>query len=318
MKTVLVAIILVLSVKSLAQMSDTLMTNVDSIHISTDTTRQNNKRDNTEIHMLKMNVPAYFILFGQNAKMAITKPFHMSGKDWARLGQFATIAGALTFADEPIQRAALQWRNNTRVVRTISQHITLVGGNFERYLIGGLGIYGIVFKDQRLKRAALLASQSYMISGAIEGALKYLTGRERPVFHDPMNETGPSFHGPFYKEPTSSVVQGTNHSFPSGHTTVAFAAATVFAMEYRHRPAIPIIVYTAASLVGISRITENKHWATDVLAGAALGYLIGRLTVNNFYGYPNAQTSKKNKNTMSFHLQYRNRVLMPGFIYTFR
>jgi membrane-associated phospholipid phosphatase len=73
--------------------------------------------------------------------------------------------------------------------------------------------------------------------------------------------------------------------FLRGHTTLAFAAATVYAMEYRNKPLIPVLAYTAASLIGLSRITENKHWATDVVAGAALGYLSGRQVVNNYHRY---------------------------------
>ena len=70
---------------------------------------------------------------------------------------------------------------------------------------------------------------------------------------------------------------GTDYqAFPSGHTSTAWAMATVIARQYRDKPMIPIISYSLATLVGVSRMAENKHWASDVLIGAILGYSIGR------------------------------------------
>jgi membrane-associated PAP2 superfamily phosphatase len=126
-----------------------------------------------------------------------------------------------------------------------------------------------------------------------------------------------TFHGPFYhflKSDNSSY-----ESFPSGHTTVAFAAATVFAMEYKNIPIVPIIAYSAATSIGLSRIIQNQHWISDVLVGAALGFLSGRQVVNNYHRYSKIQfKASKEKNTLSFNLNYFNGMLMPGCVYTFR
>ncbi len=61
----------------------------------------------------------------------------------------------------------------------------------------------------------------------------------------------------------------------AGHTSTAFAVATVFAKMYADKPVIPILAYTTASMVGLSRLTEHTHWASDIFVGAALGYLCG-------------------------------------------
>ncbi|TAL76684.1 MAG: phosphatase PAP2 family protein, partial [Bacteroidetes bacterium] len=71
-------------------------------------------------------------------------------------------------------------------------------------------------------------------------------------------------------------------SFPSGHTATAFSIATVFASQYNDTKAIPILSYSLASLVGISRLTEHEHWASDVFSGALLGYLCGKQVVSHF------------------------------------
>jgi hypothetical protein len=89
-------------------------------------------------------------------------------------------------------------------------------------------------------------------------------------------------------------------------------------MEYRDKPLIPIISYSAASLIGLSRLTENRHWPTDIIVGGALGYLIGKQVVNNFHRYARVKYElQKKKNTLSFNLNYFHGRTLPGFIYTF-
>jgi undecaprenyl-diphosphatase len=97
--------------------------------------------------------------------------------------------------------------------------------------------------------------------------MKYAIGRQRPSSTD----------NPFVFKPGSS-----NGGFPSGHTTTAFAAATVFAEQYPSwEVAVP--AYAAAGAVGFSRIYANQHWGSDVMAGALLG--IGTAhTLRKLYG----------------------------------
>ncbi|MCF0074179.1 phosphatase PAP2 family protein [Dyadobacter sp. CY261] len=64
------------------------------------------------------------------------------------------------------------------------------------------------------------------------------------------------------------------NSFPSGHTTQAFAAATFLNEEYKGRyPWMPYASYTVASSVGLLRVANNRHYISDVLVGAGIGYL---------------------------------------------
>ncbi|MDX1390246.1 MAG: phosphatase PAP2 family protein, partial [Acidobacteriota bacterium] len=66
-------------------------------------------------------------------------------------------------------------------------------------------------------------------------------------------------------------------AFPSGHTWRVFAVATVLAE--RHGKVAAWIAYPVATLAGLARIELDVHWASDVLAGAALGHVIGRAVV---------------------------------------
>jgi membrane-associated phospholipid phosphatase len=297
---------------------DTLLNKLDSLHKKTDTTGK--QINNTERSAFNENTvitfPAYFILLGSDMKQAFTSPFHMRKRDWWNVAKFVFAEATLSFADEPIQRNALDLRNSNRTVRGISDYVTRFGGTYEVYTLLALGSYGFIFKSQKLKTTTLLATQAYLTGGAVESVVKFLSGRQRPYYYDPNSvNAAPIFHGPFYKG-TDAAGNKINSSFPSGHTTVAFAAATVFAMEYKNHPWIPIMSYSVATLIGLSRITENKHWATDILAGAALGFLTGQQVVNNYHRYAkirNGEASKKN--TLSFNLNYSFGQVMPGLVY---
>jgi len=304
-----------------AQKPDTLIKKLDSLSKKTDSAGNqiNNTSASAYNAATKITVPSYFILLGSDLKQAFTKPFHMTSKDWITTGKFVIVAGTVALLDEPIQRKALQLRNQSETLRNVSKQVTNFGGPYEAYTLAALGAYGFIFKNEKMKTTTLLATQSYITGAAIESVLKFVSGRQRPYFTDSTKvQAEPTFYGPFYKTPKDPNGKRTNSSFPSGHTTVAFAAATVFAMEYHNRPLIPIAAYSAATLIGLSRIAENKHWATDVLTGAAIGYLTGRLVVNNYHRYAKLKAPQQKKNTVSFNLQYNNGVIMPGMIYTFR
>lgn len=64
------------------------------------------------------------------------------------------------------------------------------------------------------------------------------------------------------------------HSFPSGHTATAFMTATMLNKEYGHKsPWVGIGAYSVATATGLMRMANNKHWLSDVLAGAGIGIL---------------------------------------------
>ena len=63
-------------------------------------------------------------------------------------------------------------------------------------------------------------------------------------------------------------------SFPSSHTSQAFLTATLLHEQYgRQYPLVSVAGYAVATATGTMRVLGNKHWATDVLAGAAIGFL---------------------------------------------
>ncbi|MGB8192569.1 MAG: phosphatase PAP2 family protein [Chitinophagaceae bacterium] len=306
---------------SFSQQPDTLIKKLDSLSKKTDSAggQDNNINRGAYNEATKITFSSYFILLGSDYKQAFTKPFKMTGKEWGKVGKFALVIGALSFADEPVQRFAVDVRERSTGLQKVSKQITNLGGPYEAYTLGALGAYGFIFNNKKMQTTTLLASQAYITAVGVESVIKFLTGRQRPFFTDSTKvEAEPSFRGPFYKSPRDANGKQTNSSFPSGHTTLAFAAATVYALEYKDRPLVGILSYSAASLIGLSRITENRHWLTDVVSGAVLGYLCGRLVVNNYHRYAKIKAPNQRKNTVSFNLQYNHRQIMPGVIYTFR
>jgi len=259
------------------------------------------------------------LLLASDIKQQFSAPFHLRSKDYPRIAVFALATGAVMAADKPINKFAVNLTENNPWISDVSKYVTKFGAAYEAYTLIGLGAYGFIFKNEKIKTTTFLATQAYISATLVFESMKFLSGRQRPNYYDPVTgENHPTWHGPLYRfkktDEGEKPSTATYTSFPSGHTTLAFAAATVFAMKYRDRPLVPIIAYSAASLVGLSRLTENKHWASDILVGATVGFLCGKLVVNNYHRYSKIQ---KQKESLSFNLSYFNGKLLPGFVYKF-
>jgi membrane-associated phospholipid phosphatase len=308
---------------------DTLFRKLDSLNkLPPYEKRGNQDSIRREFYNSKTEItfPVYWKLMASDVKQQFTAPFHAKPRDWGRTAAVVAVMGGVMLLDKPISRTAVSWRKSSPTLVNTSKFITNFGGPYEVATLAALGTYGFVFKNDKIKTTTLLATQAYISSAIIFEVAKFLSGRTRPYYYNPeINSNKSLWHGPFYqfkKDANGNKPDSYSYtSFPSGHTTLAFAAATVFAMEYSDRPAIKILSYSAASIVGLSRITENKHWASDVLIGGVLGHLIGRQIVNNYHRYAKLKmeqtAAKKKKNTLTFAPTYMYGRWLPGILYTF-
>jgi len=193
----------------------------------------------------------------------LASPLHWDGTDWAKAGAVVAVTGGLFFADSAVRD--FSQKNKSSIGNGLSSLGDSIGDPFiaPAYL-GSFYLYGIFKDDAKARRTSLLALESLSLSSVFVTGLKNLTQRHRPETGD-----GPgTFDGP--------VTNLKNLSFVSGHTANAFAIATVFANEYKDNKFVPPIAYGLATLTGLARIYDNKHWASDVFLGGAIGYFTSK------------------------------------------
>lgn len=148
----------------------------------------------------------------------------------------------------------------------------------------GLALYtfGRIDDQRRVQDLGLHGVEAVILSMATSFGIKMLAGRARPYVDitNPHNfQLARGFSGDDYQ------------SFPSGHTTSAFAFAAAVSRETQmwwpqSRWYIGTAVYAGATLVGVSRMYNNVHWASDVLGGAAIGTLLGLKVVKYHHSHP--------------------------------
>ncbi len=155
----------------------------------------------------------------------------------------------------------------------------------------GVGLYGVgrLAHVHRMEALGLHGLEAMMLATAVTSTSKMVLGRARPYVH---GDTVPFSFG-FLRGFKGRDYQ----SFPSGHATTAFAAASAVTAETSHwvdeshwwpgwKLVIGTTMYGGATLVGVSRMYHNQHWTSDVLAGAAIGTFSGIKTIRYVYRHP--------------------------------
>jgi membrane-associated phospholipid phosphatase len=205
------------------------------------------------------------------------------GKDALLLAAFTLGTAAVAPIDLQVagrlQDSATQ---ENRFLRTAATGFRLLGdpGSF----LTGTAIYLIGRADgqRRVQALGLHSVESILFADILGGVIKFTAGRQRPLV-DVKNP---------YNFQLWRGFQGYNfQSFPSGHTTTAFAFASTVTREtqfwWPHGAwYVGTVFYGGASLVGLSRIYNNQHWASDVMAGAAIGTIVGLKVVKYTHSHP--------------------------------
>ena len=153
-------------------------------------------------------------------------------------------------------------------------------------IIIGASLYGAgrLLHWNRIADLGLHGTESILIGGAITAAIKVTAGRARPYV------TGDE--DPYDFQLFRGLRKGNGYqAFPSGHTLAAFAAASAVTAETsRWWPGSEWVIgpamYGGATMVGISRMYNDKHWASDVVIGAAIGTFSGIKVVKYHHTRP--------------------------------
>ncbi len=205
-------------------------------------------------------------------------PVRVRTRDILPIAGLAAVTGFLIGNDEAIYRGFRKYHDNHAWVRGASPVITELGGFGAWGTAGAFLCFGLIAKDGKATETAVLAASAMLQGALLSVTLKGLAGRQRPEYADGVDHwSGPAG---FFKRFEKGEM-GHYDSFPSGHAITAFSLATVVAMQYRGTVWVPIVSYTLAAGMGLSRLTEDKHWLSDVLVGGAIGHLVGRLVVRN-------------------------------------
>jgi membrane-associated phospholipid phosphatase len=154
-------------------------------------------------------------------------------------------AASASFFDQDVREAAqtYDWGESLE---------TAGGPVWSTVFVASMFTAGRISKGTRFRAMTYDMLDASIVNFAYTSVIKELVGRERPNGQD-------------------------EKSFPSGHTSNSFALAAVAQRHYGWKIGVP--AYLTAGLVGASRIQQDKHYLSDVVAGATLGYLVGRTVV---------------------------------------
>jgi membrane-associated phospholipid phosphatase len=129
-------------------------------------------------------------------------------------------------------------------------------------------VWGRAMDQPRAQHLGMDLIESSILAEGLTQGMKLIARRDRPI-------------------QINGGTQSKTYSFPSGHATITFAAATVLQQHLGYKAAIP--TYLVAAYVAMSRLHDNRHYASDVIFGAATGIVVGRSVTwhgRNFYASP--------------------------------
>jgi membrane-associated phospholipid phosphatase len=180
-------------------------------------------------------------------------------------------------------------RQSSRLLKTGATVFRLLGQPVGLFTATGIYLIGRADGQQRTQELGLHTMAGILLAGGEAGAIKMLAGRARP-FASLDNAANFGF--------LRGLKDDKYRSFPSGHTASAFAFAAVVSSETQRwwpstRWVIGPILYSGATLTGMSRIYNEAHWASDVMAGAALGTITGVKVVRYEHSHPKNWLDRK-------------------------
>jgi membrane-associated phospholipid phosphatase len=209
-------------------------------------------------------------------------PF-LTGKDALLFGAYTL--GTVLVAPIDMQIAARLQNPGTQENRFLKNAATgfrLLGHPGSLVSAAGVYVVGRIDGQRRVQALGLHSAESIVLADILGVGIKLLAGRQRP-FVDIKN--------PYSFQLWRGLTGEQYRSFPSGHTISAFAFASTVTREtqfwWPHSVwYIGSVFYSGAALVGVSRMYNNMHWASDVMGGAAIGTLVGLKVVKYTHSHP--------------------------------
>ena len=197
----------------------------------------------------------------------IKQPVKWEGNDWLKLGLIGAGTILVMQADQPIRDALMKDQSYYKSVPV--EFGKLWGETYSTAIVAGaFGLHGILADDKTTKKVGFEIIQAALYSGGITSVLKFAFGRARPF----MNK-GSADYQPF------TLLDDGFHSFPSGHSTLAFALSTVLSRNAQSS-ALKVLAYLPAALTAFSRVYQDYHWTSDCLLSAVVGFVVATWVVD--------------------------------------
>ncbi|MCH5597697.1 phosphatase PAP2 family protein [Niabella ginsengisoli] len=190
----------------------------------------------------------------------VKKPLHWQKQDWIRLSAVMGGVGTLMIFDKQIKSVFLHNQNN--FTNSVANVVEPVGDFYGLLIFPVVYTSGLITQNKHIESIGLRGSKAMAITSVITLVSKNIIRRQRPdATNNPYN-----YALPFSKNKYTST--------PSAHSAIAFTLATALAEEFPKEKWLAPVAYSIASLTAVSRIYHNRHWASDVLIGAALGHFV--------------------------------------------
>lgn len=200
----------------------------------------------------------YLRLLVEDTQDTLTAPLRWDRRDLGLAGGLGAVLAGSAFFDNQIRVESQE--NRTKQLDAATRQIQRFGAEYSFLLLGGFEAYGRWADDPRAREVAMDGvTASIIAAGIVTPVLKFSVGRIRPYTAARTFEFKPF---------------GKGESFPSGHTTQVFAVASVVAAHYPEWW-VKGLAYGVAGMVGYSRIEQNAHFASDVVAAAIIGTAVG-------------------------------------------
>jgi hypothetical protein len=207
--------------------------------------------------------------FFSREKAIWTSPLRMDRKQVGWL----LLAGAGTAGLIAVDREIAEGLPRSKGQLDFGRRFSRVGGSYGLLAIsGGVFAAGAIRKDTKLRRVGLASGEAAVHAFVVTYVLKLAGTRERPFLG--------SGKGNFFSG-WDQVKKGDN-SFPSGHSMGAWAVASTISHQYRDKKYVPWLAYGVAGAMSFSRMAAERHYVSDVVVGAGLGYLIGRFVSGEY------------------------------------
>ncbi len=203
----------------------------------------------------RMTFKKVFLNLPGDQKAIWTSPFRLRWDDSVWVAPMLGATGVLIGSD---QHSMARARSNALAISR-SDNVANGGVAALVALPAAMYVWGSWQGKSRERETGLLSGEALINSFAVNEAFKLVFARQRPTTTDGQ--------GKFFNDVG-------NASFPSTHSMLGWTAASVIAHEYPG-PVTQILAYGAATAVSISRVTGRQHFPSDVVVGAAAGWLIG-------------------------------------------